>query len=132
MIDALDALMAVFAFAVLLIMVVPIAMFVGVDAARGESQYAGQVVDVEVDRGYVFQTTQALVKTDRRSSTTETFCVHPSNREQIQTLKSALNEGDRVRITYSRPLFVPVWTCEPGTSIIRDVEVIEEGNATST
>lgn len=101
----------------------------GLSSQRGESTYTGQVVDVEVEKGVVFQTTQGKLKTHRRSSTVETFCVHPSNHDdQVPKLKQALERGDRVRITYSRPLYVSIWDCEAGTSIIRDVEVMNESD----
>lgn len=100
----------------------------GVSSARGESQYTGVVVDVEEDKGLVFRTSQAHVRTDERASQTETFCVHPdSKEEQIPDLRSALNDQTRVTITYERPRVVPIWTCESGTSIITNIEVHNGG-----
>lgn len=96
----------------------------GIGEQRSTSDYSGHVVDVENQRGIVLQTTQIHLKTDKESSNAETFCVHPDNRdEQLPKLRQAVNSGDRVTVTYSRPLYVPVWTCEAGTSIIRNVEV---------
>lgn len=96
----------------------------GISDYRAPSDYTGQVVDLEVERGLVFQTTQAHLKTHRRSSEAETFCVHPSNHdEQLPQLREALQNGSRVTVTYSRPRYIPIWECESGTSIIREVEV---------
>lgn len=110
-------------FGVLLILAVVVGSLGGVSAARGESAYTGQVVDLENERGLVFQTTQVHLKTDSQASSSEVFCVHPDSRdEHFDELREAASSGDRVTITYSRPYVVPIWQCQSGTSIVRDVE----------
>lgn len=109
------------------LLVVTLLPYAGIDATRGESTYTGEAVDSENERGLIFQTTQIHLKTDDRSSEAETFCVHPDNRdEQVDVLREAARGDDRVTITHSRPYFVPIWECEAGTSIVRDVEVHDE------
>lgn len=113
--------------AVIALIWVPVA---GVDEVRGESSYTGQVVDVEYEKGMLLQTTQLKVKTDRRSSSHETFCIRiPEDEQHVQTARRALEEGDRVEITYSRPLYVGVWECAQGTSIVQEIEISEDDSA---
>lgn len=100
----------------------------GLGQVRHESQYTGEVVDIENQKGMIMQTTQVHMKTNPRASSHETFCVHPDNREQLDPLRSALRDSERVTITYSRPLYVAPWTCKSGTSIIREID--RSGNET--
>lgn len=117
---------AVYGLAILLVVFVVGSLGAGLGDKRSESAYTGNVVDIENERGLLFVTTQVHVKTDRRSSKAETFCVHPDNRDQLVTLREGLHTDSRVTITYERPRYVPVWTCEQGTSIITDVETHSE------
>lgn len=112
---------------VVAVILAALTLLAGLGSERHESQYSGQVVDVENQKGLILQTSQAKLKTDSRSSQHETFCIHPDNREQLDPLQKALRDGDRVTITYERPRYVPVWTCQQETSIITDIEVSEEG-----
>lgn len=123
MIDKHDAVLLVGVAALAITLVVSGVLISGFGSSRAESQYTGQVVDIENEKGVVLQTTQANLKTNPRSSEHETFCIHPDNREQLQPLRESLRNGQRVTITYDRPLYVPVWTCKGGTSIITDIEV---------
>ena len=104
---------------------VGVVLLAGVSEVRQPSDYTGNVVDIENEKGIIFRTTQAHVKTDRRSSEHETFCVHPDNREQLDTLRDGLQTDNRVTIEYSRPLYVPVWVCQSGTAIIDEVTIHE-------
>jgi hypothetical protein len=116
------------AIAVALAILIVMALVAGIGAVRHESQYTGQVVDIENEKGIILQTSQAHLKTDSRSSEHETFCIHPDNREQLEPLRQTLRDGQRVTITYERPMYVPVWTCQSGTSIITDIDVSDSGD----
>lgn len=99
-------------------------LFLGVSHARGDSQYTGVVVDVEEDSGYIWKTTEVHIRTSEYSSETETFCVHPTNEdEQVPTFRQALKDGERVTVTYNRPLYVPRQECQAGLSIVQNVTV---------
>lgn len=102
----------------------------GVGDQRATSQYTGEVVDLENERGVLLRTTQVHLKTDAQASSSETFCVIDENRdEQLPVLRDAARNGHTVTVTYERPLYVPLWECEKDTSIIRDVEIRQEGGA---
>lgn len=126
--DHLPAVATLVAIAAVVVLVVAaVAGFAGFAEQRGESTYSGVVVDFENERGFVFKTTQAHLKTNPESSSGETFCVHPENRDrQVEVLREAARDGSVVTVTYSRPYFVPPWECESGISIIRDVEIRED------
>lgn len=101
----------------------------GLGTPRAPSEYSGQVVDVENDKGFVFQTSQVHLKTGPQSSSAETFCVHPDNKdEQMPVLRGALSNGSRVTVEYERPYFVGRWECENDTSIVTDVEIEDQGD----
>lgn len=102
----------------------------GLSTVRGQSDYTGYVVDMEYEKGIVFKTTQVKMKTHPRSSEHETFCVKvPDNGHQVDALREALAEQRRIRVEYSRPLYVPVWECDTGLSIVRDIEAVNETQA---
>lgn len=96
----------------------------GISQVRSPSVYTGQVVDIEVDKGILFRTSQVHLKTHLRSSDSQTFCIHPDNQdEQVQILRDALRNESRVSIEYSRPLWVPINDCDVGLSIVGRIEV---------
>lgn len=108
---------------ILLVLIFP--PLTGIGQMRAPSDYTGQVVDVEHNKGIIWRTSQLKMKTHRRSSAVETFCLHPKNHEeQLSVVREALRQGYRVQVEYSRPLIVPIWECKTGTSIVRDVEII--------
>lgn len=125
--DRFDLISIVIGGIMIVVLLVAIGGGLGFAEPRGESTYTGVVVDFENERGIPFETTQAHLKTNPESSNKETFCVHPENRDrQVEVLRDAARSGDVVSVTYSRPLFVPVWDCEADTSIIRDIAVRED------
>ena len=93
----------------------------GIGSVRGESTYSGEVVDLENQKGMIVQTSQVHMKTDATSSSSETFCVHPDNREQMDTLRQAASSGQQITVTYERPLYVSPMECEGGTSIVKNI-----------
>lgn len=120
--NAFEALISV-AF-ILFIVVVALAAaghHAGVDTPRGESEYTGYVVDVEHNKGLVLKTTQVHMKTQPRSSSKETFCVMDKKTDHLQALRNALTNQSRVTISYSRPVYVSRFNCNPGLSIVRNV-----------
>lgn len=94
----------------------------GFGSARAPSEYTGVVADAEIDRGIVFRTSQARVKTDAESSTFEEFCIPDGYEARFRELATT---QEKVTITYSRPLIVPKWKCQNGLSIVQDVQEVE-------
>lgn len=112
---------------VLIVVALIIGMFFGLGTARAPSDYSGHVVDVELDKGMVFRTSQAHLKTHRRSSEGEVFCIPQEREDELgDKLRTAMREGHRVTIEYSRPYIVSPWHCDATTSVIRDIEVVNE------
>lgn len=93
----------------------------GFGTPRGQSQYTGVVSDVEIDKGLLFKTSQARVKTSAESSTFEDFCIPDAYEQRLRDLARS---QEKVTIAYSRPMFVPKWRCQGGLSIIQDVEEV--------
>lgn len=97
---------------------------VGFGGQVDESQYAGDVADVEADSGIVWKTTQVEIKTDAEATEGETFCVAPKHTDDIlPPLRRAQSTGDRVTVTYERGYFEPVWRCAGETDGRRIVDV---------
>lgn len=94
----------------------------GLASSRGESEYTGHVVDVVEDKGVVFRPTWANMKTSPRSSDIQQYCIHPDDEERLEEeFYAAMEGGERVTVTYSRPLWVSPSECPQDTSIIRDI-----------
>lgn len=98
--------------------------YTGISAARGESTYTGYIVDTEINKGILFRTSTAHLKTHFRSSAHESFCL--PTEELAQQAKQFQREEQKVRITYSRPLWVPPTKCDGGLSLIRDITPVDE------
>ena len=98
--------------------------FFGFGQARGESTYTGYIVDTEIDRGYIFRTSTAHMKTHFRSSAVESFCLQTEELEQRAKELQAAEK--KVRITYSRPLWVSPAQCDGGLSLIKDITVVKD------
>lgn len=97
--------------------------FMGISSMRAESTYTGYVVDVEHDKGVLFRTSQIHLKTHPRSSAVEEFCIHPSNeKEQLEKARQYLQQGEKVDVTYHRPLYVSHWQCEAGLSLVDSLD----------
>lgn len=62
------------------------------------------------------------MKTDPQASTTETFCIRPSRSSgQLAAARAALQNGTRVTVDYSRPLWVSPLECADGLAIVRSI-----------
>lgn len=95
--------------------------YLGIGEPRGDSTYTGTVVDVEHNRGFIFRTSQVMVKTDQRSSVAEEFCL--PTEEKVQKAKEFLSSGDQITVQYNRPLYVNPFTCDSSLSVVRSMEV---------
>lgn len=120
------AILGVSALLVVATVIGTVGYMAGFDTVRHESDYSGHAVDLEVEKGLVFQTTQVHMKTNPRSSEHETFCVHPDNHGQLDQIRTAVSNGHRMTVSYYRPLWVSPFDCEQGTSVITNVEIHEE------
>lgn len=99
----------------------------GFGSIRGQSEYTGHVVDVVEDKGVVFRPTWVNMKTDPRSSDIQQYCVLPDDeREILPEFYDAMESGDRVTVTYERPLWVNPNDCNGSQSIITDVRYANE------
>lgn len=95
----------------------------GTGTPRESSTYTGYVVDVEYEKGYIFENTKVLMKTHPRSSEHEEFCVIvPDDREIVETARTALVNQTRVTVEYSRPLYVNPMHCFYDHSLVRTME----------
>lgn len=99
----------------------------GLGTPRGESVYTGYVVDVEDDKGLIFRTSQALVKTDQESSVAEQFCL--DDESDVEAAKEFLQNGEKVDIEYSRGVWVNPFDCQSELSVTNS---IEPANTTSS
>jgi len=87
-----------------------------------DGTYTGQKIDYSHQRGIIFQTNDLTTKTNDRSSTTEDWCV-PDNDPQLVKKVRSIGNGDRVSITYHRPLWIWPGTCEGGLKIVDSIQV---------
>jgi hypothetical protein len=95
----------------------------GIGAARGESTYTGYIVDTEIDKGFVFRPSTAHMKTHVRASTHESFCL-PTDQMEQQAMEFQEQE-QKIRITYSRPVFVSPTKCDNSVSLVQAMEPVE-------
>lgn len=87
--------------------------------------YTGQKIDYSHQRGLIFQTNDLTTKTNDRSSTTEDWCVPDNNDALIQKARG-IDDGERVRITYHRPLWIWPDTCAGGLKVLDSIEPMNE------
>lgn len=99
--------------------------YMGISAPVGESSYTGEVVDIQHDKGYIFRTTQVYMKTDPTASAVETFCVQTNKKPELyQSIKQNYEEGNKIQVDYSRPLFVSPFQCQGGLSTVDSVSPV--------
>ncbi len=88
-------------------------------------EYTGQTIDYTHQRGLIFKTNDLTTKTNDRSSSREHWCVNDQRPELVEKVRS-IDEGDKVRIEYSMPLFVWIDHCSSGhTKQIDSIEVVD-------
>ncbi|WP_276273626.1 hypothetical protein [Haloarcula litorea] len=75
------------------------------------------MVDTEIDKGFIFRTSQVHLKTHPRSSAVEEFCLVSDKQEQ--KAEQYLRNQQKVTVTYSRPLWVSPFTCDAQLSIVK-------------
>lgn len=99
----------------------------GVGEIRGESQYTGHVIDVVEDKGLIFRPNWINMKTNPRSSDIQSYCIRPSDENSLlPQMYEAMEQGHRVTVSYSRPLWVNPHTCRSSDAILHSVEVVNE------
>lgn len=131
--QSLKARLKRFAIPAFFITVMMLAVFffinpLGLGGEVAESQYAGDVADIEEDSGIVWKTTQVEIKTDAEATEPETFCVAPKQTGEIlPPLRQAQSDGDRVTVTYERGYVEPMWRCAWETDGRRIVDVTIHG-----
>jgi len=114
---------------VLLVALVTVAVLIptvfGFGTPIGDSTYTGVVVDVQHEEGLVWQTSQVVAKSNAEASDQQAFCmVNPSDSGLLEKSRNTLNDGERVKIQYHRPLWIPLWECPNGALIMDDIEPI--------
>lgn len=109
-------------FFVLVIISLPLGQFA---TPIEDGTYTGQKIDYSHQRGIIFQTNDLTTKTNDRSSTTEDWCVPDGNDELIEKTR-AIDDGERVRITYHRPLWIWPDTCAGGLKVIDTIEATNQ------
>jgi hypothetical protein len=92
-----------------------------------DGTYTGQKIDYSHQRGIIFETNDLTTKTNDRSSTTEDWCVADNNDELVQKVRN-IEDGQRIKLTYHRPLWIWPDTCEGGLKVIDSIQTV---NATS-
>lgn len=105
----------------------------GLGDQRAESEYTGHVIDVVEDKGVIFRPSWVNMKTNPRSSDVQKYCIHPSDEDELlPEFYEAMEQGHRVTVTYSRPLWVSPNDCPSGTAIIQDIRVVNESAYSSS
>jgi len=127
--DRFDAVMASLVIGVVLLVVVIVALSIasaaGFGTPIGDSTYTGVVVDVQHEEGLVWQTSQVVAKSNAEASDQQTFCMmNPVDSGLLEKSRNTLNDGERVKIQYHRPLWIPLWECPNGALIMDDIEPI--------
>ena len=87
--------------------------------------YTGQVIDYSHQRGIIFKTNDLTTKTHERSSAREDWCVPDDQPELVEKVR-AIDEGDRIELEYSRPLWIWPDTCQGGLKVIDEIHVVNE------
>jgi len=130
-VDAMDADKLTIGIAVLVVVVVVATLGAALAGPLGFAQpiesgtYEGQKIDYSHQRGLIFQTNDLTTKTNDRSSTTEDWCVPDNNDALVQQVRN-IEEGEYVRIEYTRPLWIWPDTCQGGLKVITDIETVNE------
>ena len=90
-------------------------------SAPGEGEHTGYITSTErVNAMWVFPNLIAYVKTDLESSQEDAYCVQDA--ELLNQLRLAQQEQRRVTVSYRNGIWMPVWQCAFGQSIIRSVK----------
>lgn len=101
------------------------AAFIGFGTPIGDSTYTGIVVDVQHEEGLVWKTSQVVAKTNPQASDEQVFCMmDPTESGLLDKSLDELGQGDRVQISYHRPLWIPLWECPRGALIMDDIAPI--------
>lgn len=113
----------------LLIVVAAVSVFAaGLSTSPIQSgDYTGQVIDYSHQRGIIFQTNDLTTKTNDRSSETDDWCV-PDNQDKLEKKIQNIENGEKIKINYHRPLWIWPDTCEGGLKVIDSIETV---NATA-
>jgi hypothetical protein len=90
-----------------------------------ESNYSGDVADIQDNRGIIWETSSVEIKTDSEATEPVTFCIAPGDTSEfIPMLRYAQEENLRVTVTYDRGYFEPPWKCGKGSDrVLTDVEI---------
>lgn len=114
---------------VLLFIVLAIVGWVGLSLSPiQDGDYTGQVIDYSNQRGIIFKTNDLTTKTNDRSSETEDWCV-PDNDPELVNKVQNIENGDKVKINYHRPLWIWIDTCQNGLKVIDSIEVVNQTSA---
>lgn len=99
----------------------------GFGEKRGQSEYTGHVVDVVEDKGVIFSPTWVNMKTNPRSSDIQSYCILPSDEEELlPKFYTAMEDGDRYTVEYQRPLYVNPHQCRNSDAIITDIRAVNQ------
>jgi hypothetical protein len=109
----------------LALILLPSAQFVGFAQPIQSGTYEGQTIDYSHQRGFIFKTNDLTTKTHERSSEREDWCV-PDNRPELVDKVRSIGDGEEVRITYHRPLWIWIDHCQPGLKVIDSIERMNE------
>jgi len=96
----------------------------GLGSARADSEYTGNVVDVVEDKGMLIRPSWVNMKTDARSSDIQQYCLREDDEQLKQQFYTSMKSGDRVTVSYSRPLWVSPLECDSGHAIVHDIEAV--------
>jgi len=93
--------------------------FMGLHTPVGDGSYTGQVIDYTHQKGFIFKVDDLTTKTHERSSQREHWCVPDHDKELVEKVRN-IDEGSKVRIDYSMPLWISPHTCARSHSKIVD------------
>jgi len=97
---------------------------VGLGTPIGESTYTGQIVNAQSDKGVFFKVDTVAARTGDDASVDEEFCV--LDESLLEESKPFVGTGERVEITYERPLWLSPTKCEGDSVIMTDVQIANQ------
>lgn len=122
---------AIFLLCIALLIIMPlflVGLLVGFGMPIQEASHTGYVTDVSHETGLFFKTTQATLKTHPTADEGEQFCVRDRHHgDLLAELRDAHANGERVTVSYSRPLFVGFYDCRPNADPIDAVATVGDG-----
>lgn len=89
--------------------------------------YTGEIVDVQTQRGWIFETDSMVTKTNERSSDTREWCVLEIRPELLEKAQRFAERDVQVRVEYHQDWFVWIDRCGYNKPIVDEISVTGGG-----